>query len=54
MEKQNTKENRYCNQCRKTTKHEVKGQARACLFCGTLKYPPQDIQRNMEPAALSA
>ncbi len=54
MQKQSIKENRYCNQCRKTTRHEVKDQAHACLFCGTLKYPPQNLQRTMQPAALSA
>lgn len=38
-------ENRYCNLCRQTTRHEVKQDSHACLRCGTLKYPPQLLKR---------
>jgi len=32
-------ENRYCNGCHCTTRHEVKETAFACLKCGIVKYP---------------
>ena len=32
-------ENRYCNGCQCTTRHEVKETVYSCLKCGTLKYP---------------
>jgi hypothetical protein len=32
-------ENRYCNTCQCTTRHEVKDIAYACLRCGVIKYP---------------
>lgn len=34
-----TEENRYCNPCQCTTRHEVKAAAYACLRCGVVKYP---------------
>ena len=32
-------ENRYCNGCQCTTRHEVKETLYACLRCGVTKYP---------------
>ena len=32
-------ENRYCNPCQCTTRHEVKETSYACLRCGTVKHP---------------
>lgn len=54
MRKKQTFENRYCTQCRQTTRHEVKADAHACLRCGTNKYPPQVLRRKVQPMALSA
>lgn len=32
-------ENRYCNGCQCTTRHEVKETSFSCLRCGAIKYP---------------
>ena len=32
-------ENRYCNTCQCTTRHEVKDITYGCLRCGVIKYP---------------
>lgn len=32
-------ENRYCNTCQCTTRHEVKETTYACVRCGVVKYP---------------
>ncbi len=45
-------ENRYCNGCQCTTRHEVKDATFACLRCGVVKYPsrivkPTDTQLSM-------
>ena len=32
-------ENRYCNGCQCTTRHEVRIATFACLRCGVIKYP---------------
>ena len=32
-------ENRYCNTCQCTTRHEVKDITFGCLRCGVIKYP---------------
>lgn len=36
-------ENRYCNGCQCTTRHEVKETTFACLRCGVLKHPTRLI-----------
>lgn len=39
MQKPSPYENRYCNHCQMTTRHEVRALERACLQCGSVKYP---------------
>jgi hypothetical protein len=36
-------DNRYCNSCQCTTRHEAKELAFACLRCGIMKYPTARI-----------
>lgn len=36
-------ENRYCNGCQCTTRHEVKEASYACLRCGVVKHPTRLI-----------
>ena len=37
-------ENRYCNCCQCTTRHEVKVTAYSCLRCGVVKYPTRLVK----------
>lgn len=39
MSRRHPYENRYCNHCRKTTRHEVKAREYGCLCCGSIKRP---------------
>jgi transcription elongation factor Elf1 len=39
MTRRHSHENRYCNGCRITTRHEVKETTFSCLRCGQVKYP---------------
>ena len=34
-------ENRYCNHCQRTTRHEVKEASFSCQQCGSIKHPPR-------------
>lgn len=36
-------ENRYCNPCQSTQRHEVKDTAYACLRCGVVKFPVRRV-----------
>ena len=49
-------ENRYCNCCQCTTRHEVKESAYACLRCGVIKYPTRTskVQPVIHPLPISA
>jgi len=38
MRRRHQHENRYCNLCHMTTRHETKEHGCACLRCGTQKY----------------
>jgi len=42
-------ENRYCNACQCTTRHEAKETTFSCQRCGVVKYPT----RINKPAALT-
>jgi uncharacterized paraquat-inducible protein A len=37
-------ENRYCNGCQCTTRHEVKETSYACLRCGVMKHPTRIVK----------
>jgi hypothetical protein len=47
-------ENRYCNGCQCTTRHEVKEVNYACLRCGTIKYPSKITKPTQANFSLSA
>lgn len=47
-------ENRYCNHCQRTTRHEVKEGSHNCQTCGSVKYPPRVFRREIQGPALSA
>jgi hypothetical protein len=48
-------DNRYCNGCHCTTRHEVKETTYACLRCGVVKYPSRIVvkpsQSNLQMSA---
>ena len=43
MSRRHPYENRYCNHCRMTTRHEVKANEYGCLRCGSIKYPARSL-----------
>lgn len=52
MSRRHPYENRYCNHCRMTTRHEVKANEYGCLRCGSVKYPANPKPRpKPEPVA---
>ncbi|MCK6471391.1 MAG: hypothetical protein L6R28_06565 [Planctomycetes bacterium] len=55
MSRRHPYENRYCNHCRMTTRHEVKEPEYGCLRCGSVKYPPRVLKpKVVRPMPLSA
>ena len=55
MLKRHPFENRYCNQCHCTTRHQTHIRNFICLRCGTVKYPVRSIRRTpVVPVATSA
>lgn len=45
-------ENRYCNGCACTTRHEVKQTTFACLRCGAIKYPTRSFAASVKKPAV--
>jgi len=45
MHNRHPHENRYCNQCQCTTRHEIKDVAHSCQRCGIQKFPPRPVKR---------
>lgn len=43
--KKHTAENRYCQSCRQTTKHDITGNSFSCQRCGSVKYPPTQLAK---------
>lgn len=39
MKRRHETENKYCSQCRCTTKHAVSQTTYTCIRCGSVKYP---------------
>ncbi|MCZ7644525.1 MAG: hypothetical protein M5U26_04445 [Planctomycetota bacterium] len=54
MRKRHPYENRYCNACKCTTRHEVKDAAFTCLRCGSVKVPPRVMKPVARPLPMSA
>ena len=51
MKKRHPFENRYCGNCKMTTRHEVKGNGESyeCMRCGSFKVPSGKQQRQPLP-----
>lgn len=54
MHGRHSHENRYCNHCKRTTKHEVKDLTYNCQTCGSVKYPPRVLKREERVLAVPA
>lgn len=51
MRRRHPYENKYCNGCQCTTRHEVKETTYSCLRCGVIKYPVRLVIRQPVLAA---